>query len=466
MTAHITRARIGMLAVLVLIAAGLVRAFGGPLSLYPVTLIAGAVLIAAGFQRINERLRNSSAVLFVAGMIALPFAEQPEAAIARGVFVAGMLISLTAGVLLIAHCAMQSDRIQVIGDALRRRRGRGRYLAFTLTSQFFSAMLGLAGGNLMFIMAAPHTSPRDDTTTDSIVAVARGFAAASCWSPVFGSMAILLALYPTLHWIEVFPVGLAIGQLTIIVGALLYRARRGTMAVPPPSTTSAADAAVLEFSPPSAWPLVFSLLLFFVAMIFVSHWLHIVVTAALVMLAPLVSLAFHAATAAPGDRARNAVRGLGNGIRLFPTLASETLLFIAAGCAGSIMADAFPPAWVVSLGCVLGAHAFFGHLFLLFAIMSAALVGIHPVLSGVFLASTMTPAVLGLPPITHMAAILAGWGISAAVAPFSVLSLTASRYSGVGLYQISLGRNWAFALCTAVVICALLAGYVAWTTSA
>jgi hypothetical protein len=51
--------------------------------------------------------------------------------------------------------------------------------------------------------------------------------------------------------------------------------------------------------------------------------------------------------------------------------------------------------------------------------------------------------VLGLPPIVHMGAILAGWGLSTSVTPFSVLSLTASRYSGVGLDQISLGRNWA-----------------------
>jgi hypothetical protein len=57
-----------------------------------------------------------------------------------------------------------------------------------------------------------------------------------------------------------------------------------------------------------------------------------------------------------------------------------------------------------------------------------------------------------------MAAILAGWGISTSVTPFSVLSLTASRYAEVGLYDISLGRNWRFALVNAVVACVVLAG--------
>jgi hypothetical protein len=80
------------------------------------------------------------------------------------------------------------------------------------------------------------------------------------------------------------------------------------------------------------------------------------------------------------------------------------------------------------------------------------------VLSAVFLASSLTPQALDLPPITHMAAILAGWGISTSVTPFSVLSLTASRYAEVGLYDISLGRNWRFALVNAVVACVVLAG--------
>lgn len=454
-------ALIGIAAVLVLVLASLVRAFDGPLALYPLTLGAAAVLIAAGYQRINSRLRNSSLVLVVAALLALPFAAQPLVAIQRGVFVAGMLIGLTAGVLLIAHCAMQSDRIHVIGAALRTRQGRRRYLAFTLASQFFSAMLGLAGANLMLIMAAPHEQDKNATTTESVVAVARGFAAASCWSPVFGSMAILLALYPSLHWVEVFPVGWMIGQLSIVVGALMYRSR-GMVALAPAAPHAApplATAALLR----SALPLVGSLLLFFVAMIAVSYVFHVIVTAALVMLAPLVSLGFHAASGQPGDRAAHALRGLRNGVRLFPTLASEALLFTSAGCAGSIMADAFPLSWVVFLGHALAGQPFWGHMFLLFALMLAALAGIHPVLSGVFLASTVTPAVLGLPPITHMAAILAGWGLSSAVTPFSVLSLTTSRYSGVGLFQISLGRNGVFAVCNAVLICALLAMYVALT---
>jgi hypothetical protein len=63
-----------------------------------------------------------------------------------------------------------------------------------------------------------------------------------------------------------------------------------------------------------------------------------------------------------------------------------------------------------------------------------------------------------------MAAILAGWGLSASVTPFSVVSLTASRYAGVGLYEISLRKNSGYALCSAVLVCALLAIYIRFGT--
>jgi hypothetical protein len=141
----------------------------------------------------------------------------------------------------------------------------------------------------------------------------------------------------------------------------------------------------------------------------------------------------------------------------FGALASEALLFMAAGCAGSILADAFPAAWISLIGSVLQGHAFLALAFLVCAIMATALAGVHPVLSAVFLASSLPPQVLGLPPLTHMAAILAGWGLSANMTPFSVASLTASRYAGIGLAEISFGRNWRFALTSALVVCGVLA---------
>lgn len=456
--------KVGIAAVMALAASSVARAFGGPSWLYLPMLGALLLLIAAGFGRINRKLRTTSFVLLSVGLLAIPFAKDAVAAVQRGVFVSGLLVSLTASVLLIARCAVQSPRIQLIGAALREREGTPRYAAFTLASQFFSGILGLAGANLMYVMAAPSTEKPSETRTATVISVGRGFSAASCWSPVFGNMAILLALYPTLHWAEVFPIGLALGQLTMFVSVLMQHvAGRRAASHAQAGASGAAHATPATPLSTLLWiaaPVVLVLLSFLVVIMSLSRMLQIVISAAIIMMGPLVSLAFNAGMGEPGRRLSNGVQGLLASMRLFPALASEASLFLSAGCAGSIMADAFPQAWVAFIGSHLSGHPFWAVAFLVFGIMAAALAGIHPVLSAVFLASTLTPSVLGIPPISHMAAILAGWGLSASVTPFSVLSLTASRYAGVGLYQISLGRNWAYAAGNAVVVCCLLTIYI------
>jgi hypothetical protein len=58
-----------------------------------------------------------------------------------------------------------------------------------------------------------------------------------------------------------------------------------------------------------------------------------------------------------------------------------------------------------------------------------------------------------------MAAVLAGWALSNSVTPFSVLTLTASRYAGLPSSVISMGRNWVFAALNGVIIILLLSMY-------
>lgn len=455
-----------IVAIATLVASTLLRAFGGPGWLYLVVLAALSLLIASGFRNINQKLRNTAMILLVAGMATFPFAKDPVAALQRGVFIAGMLVSLTASVMLIARCAVQSHRIQMIGGALRERQGKARMFSFSFASQFFSGILGLAGANLMFVMAAPPNEEKSAMRTAGVVSVVRGFAAASCWSPVFGNMAILLALYPSLHWAEVFPVGLAVGQITLIVGLLTMRALPSTDAASDGASATAPAKAATSIRDliGMALPVMLVLLGFLGVVLLISRTLQIIISAAIIMLGPLVSLLFHAGTGNAGERLRNGVRGLADSMRLYPALASEAILFLSAGMAGSLMADAFPAQWVAAIANLLGGYPFLGLAFLVLGIMVAALAGVHPMLSAVFLASTITPDVLGLPPITHMAAILAGWGLSASVTPFSVVSLTASRYAGVGLYDISLRKNSGYALCSAVIVCALLALYIRFGT--
>lgn len=446
-----------------IIAIDLWRAFGGPPQLFMGVMLAAALLIAVQYRKIPSNLRRTSLMLFAASLLVLPFAQAPLESIQRGTFVAGTLIGLMASVMLLGRCALRSAQVHVIGRILRAQPPGRRYGAFTVAGQLFSAMLGMAGANIMFAMAAPAGEPRNEQKTASIIAVTRGFTGAGLWSPMFGNMAILLAIYPSLRWIEVFPVGLASAQFIMGVGILMNHFGKR----PPPDAGAEPNAGVISdggaTTPPAgtgmaaaAVPLLAAMLSFLGLVLTASIGMKISTSAAITLFGPMTAVLLNIAMAERGDRVRDGLRRLREDLHLFPNLASEAILFLAAGCAGSIMGNAFPASWVTLIGQGVGGNPLLAIAFLLFAIMITALLGIHPVLTAVFLATTISPAVLGLPPILHVCAILTGWGISAVLTPYSVLSLTASRYSGETLYQISLGRNSRFALINAVVACLLL----------
>jgi hypothetical protein len=444
---------LGAGSVVAVMAVILLRAFGGPDALAGVLIGAAAVLVLSGYRSIPARLRHTAFLLFAMTVLLLPFTKSPVQAIQRGIFVSGQLLAMIASVMLLAQCALRSPRIHAIGAVLRGQHAGRRYLWFTVASQLFSGMLGMAGAHIMLVMAAPTQEASSREKTAAVIAVTRGFACSGLWSPVHGNMVILLALYPSLHWIEIFPIGLVLAQVALLAGLLVNRfsARQASV-----TTAPAPDATPNKHLLREAFPLLAAMFGFMGLILITSSVLKISVTATLVLLGPPATLAIHFAMGESGRRVEQAIQNLRTSALLFPRLSSEAILFVAAGCAGSIMADAFPAQWAQRIGQALDGSPFFAIGFLMLSVMGMGLAGIHPVLSAVFLASTVTPEVLSLPPIAHLAALVTGWGLSGAVTPFSVLSLTASRYAGTTLYQISFGKNWAFALISALLASAAL----------
>jgi hypothetical protein len=451
LTADVRRA-IAIGSVIAIMAATLLRAFGGPPALFAVLVAAIALLIAVEYRTIPSNLRNTSLILFAISAILLPFANTPLAAVQRGVFVSGLLLALMASVILLARCALRSRQVRLVGESLRGQAPARRQLSFNVASQLFSATLSLAGANIMFVMASPEDNRSGDTA--SIIAITRGFTAAAFWSPMFGNMAILLVLYPSLQWIEVFPVGFMVAQLTVVVGVLMHRFSLRT----PPEIQPERAA---DFHPDREWTnatitLLIAMFGFLGTILATSTVLKISITASIVLLGPVFALLLNIGMAGDGNRIAKGMRQVREDAAQFPRLSSEALLFAAAGCAGTIMAAAFPDRWVEWIGATFGSFPLFGIGFLMFSIIGLALAGIHPVLSAVFMASTITPHVLSLPALIHCSAILIGWGLSASLTPYSVLVLTASRYSNATPFQLSMANNWRFAVANSLLACLAL----------
>jgi hypothetical protein len=437
--------RISAVAVGIIVTLTLWHALGGPGR--PIWGIAAAsvLIVMREYRRIPRGLVLTALIL--AGLTAalLPLAPTPGASLEKGLHIGALLVSLVASVSILGRCALRSSAVAVVGDCLLAHPPRRRYLPFTVAAQLFAAMLSLAGTNLLFAIASRDEEAPQAARVATFSAITRGFSAATFWSPMFGNMSILLALYPTLDWLTVFPVGFGLAQLTVLVGTCLDRLRR-----------SHAD----EAASATPWPagalnsvavLLIIMLLYLSALVMTSTTLNLSITASIVLLTPIAAVLINVATAVPRRRIREGLRISLGDLGHLPAIAPELVLFMAAGCAGTIIADAIPGQWIGVLTGYLATLPWLAIVVLMMAVIAFSTLGVHPVLSAVLLASTLTPSALALPALPHFSAVLVGWGLAVSLTPFSVVNLAASRLSGIALMRISVGANWHFtAICLAL----------------
>lgn len=446
-------ASVALSAIGVIAAASVARALGGPEELALVVLAAATALIASQFNRIPLNIRITSALLFALAALLAPLVTAPRDALVRGSFIAGVLVALLAAVQLLARSVLRTRPVQQIGDALLAQPPARRYLAFTAAGQAMAAMLSLAGSNVLFAIAARSPVQGADRLA-MFSAITRGFSAAIFWSPIFGNMAILLALYPSLHWVDVFLPGFALAQLSVAVGLLLDRHRR----------KHAPAVAAPQEPAPTASPLAARMLgrtallaaLLVAALAALSSALSVSITVAIVVIGPLAAFALTALRLPAPGRLRAAWRQTAHDATHLPATASEALLFLTAGIAGTMIAAAVPAAWIAVLGHLVAGLPIAGFLLVMLMVVGLSTVGVHPVLAGIFVANAFTPQALGMPALPHFCAVLTGWGLAASATPFSILNLTASRHAGFDTTTLSVRANGLFTAITILLTAALL----------
>ena len=83
---------------------------------------------------------------------------------------------------------------------------------------------------------------------------------------------------------------------------------------------------------------------------------------------------------------------------------------------------------------------------------------VHPILSAIVVASAFPAAAVALEPMAHVLSVLAGLGLAVVTTPFSVVSLSASRFSGLPLLTVSIRANMGFAVVSLLLVGLILGG--------
>jgi len=403
-------------------------------------LIAGAclaLLCAMEYPRIAPGMRRTGTAMCVAAAIVLALTPEPLFALERGLRSSIAFVSLVAAVSILGARAVESGFVRRIGNDLGSVAAQGRYAPLAGVAAAVGSGLSLAGvAVLTSSLSRDETSPAEMRLACS--AILRGFCTAICWTPMMGNSALLLAIYGGMDWPDIaLPCGL-IALSMVSSGILFERLRRG------PGERASGPLPIGSLILRSALMLVVAVPILLLA----SRALGLPIGPTIVVMAVPVAMVWalierHARPArVPGRVASDA-------LARFPNFGGEALLFLGAGVASSAIATFVPEGLVAAVGGWLLGSAGLFCLAASLVMGGLTMVGLHPVLTALLIATALPPEGLGVPVTGHFAALLGAWGLATSVGPFTIVGLMVARVAGRPSPEVTVGWNLPFFLFTA-----------------
>lgn len=308
-----------------------------------------------------------------------------------------------------------------------------RFLVSAFGVHFLGAVLNLAGLALLTTMVERQSDPL--LRRRLCLTLMHGFTSASCWSPFYIGMIVVLVALPSLRWAELAPTGMLMAVVIILVGWAYDRlayARSGTHGR-------------VESADPLSAGNFFRTVGILAALIGVAM-LAVEITGtsipiALGIIGPPVALIWFGTMGGGLVSLRSSSSDLANrAISRLPSLRNESLVFVAANILGVGIASAIP---TEDLGEVVRSALPWADLrivVLIFLFFICSMIGLHPVIVVISISALLPPEAMGLSDWIVGIIFIGVWGICTMVSPFSGTTLFMSRVAGVPAYVI--GWRW------------------------
>ena len=321
-----------------------------------------------------------------------------------------------------------------------------RFLYLAGGVHMLGSVLNLAGLSLLSTMVQNQSDPA--LRRRMATALMQGFTSASCWSPFYVSVVVVMTAIPEVRWSDLAVGGAPLAAAMIACAwaydRVVHRPRLSTPALPPaPAATPLPLVAGVRLA-----LILGSLMALVVGLVEVAR---VSLPVALALIAPPFSWAWMAIVAGPTP-ARAGRHIAGAVMARLPNLRNEALAFIAASLFGIGVASAVPGAAVAE---ALAAAALPGEVivFLVTAgIVVFGAVGLHPVIPVILVGEILTPEMLGLPAPVMGLALLGVWGLSTLVSPFSATTLFMSRVLSVPAHTIAWRWNPPYVVLATLVV--------------
>jgi hypothetical protein len=401
----------------------------------------------------------------IVGALVAWFAAHPAAVMLHGLAQGAAYASLILALSFVQAPAEVSPMVRRCGRFLIQQGPGRRYVALTAGAHLFGTVLNLGAVALLGTMveqsntlAAAGGDPRVRAIRHRRMATAllRGFGTTTLWSTGSVAPSVMLAMFPSVGWLELARNGFVLALVMMGLGWLLDRlqwprATRIRVAIVE-STDSAAGALL---------PMVAVVAAIVGGIVAVKQLLGWSLSVSVVMVVPIAALAW---LLVQYRSPAVALRLLGDhcATRL-PRMRWEVLGLGSAGFIGAGVSALVPPAAITGLLDALGLPP----VMLLIAV-SAAMLGLGQIGINPIVASTILGGAIGhlgqstVPPMAVIASLMGPWTLYAMTSPFAASVIMTARVAETT--PATLGQRWngPFLLLSFVLNAALVVALVEW----
>lgn len=401
-------------------------------------LIAAALIVlflVLQFRFIPRTQQVAGLVLIALGMTGAAISGEWQSTLIDGIARSRIFLLLFFAVSWLQIPVGSSPALQASRATLLSQPPGRRFLYLSFGVHCIGSVLNLAGLGLLstVVEKQPDVILRRRLT----LALMQGFTAASCWSPFYIGMIVVLVALPSLQWRELAPAGIPMAALIIVTGWLYDRVRNRHRA------KGEADRPTVPLSRSNLIRTGAILVLLIALVMEVVDLTNTSIPVTLGLVGPPFALIWYGII--KGSKGASIVDPLMDMTRgamaRLPSLRNESMVFVAANIFGVGLATVIP---TESLGELVQQLVPFAELriaLLVYFFLFCGILGLHPVIIVIALTAILPPEALGLSPWIVGVLYLGAWGTTTMVSPFSGTTLFMSRVTGVPPHVI--GWQWA-----------------------
>ncbi len=385
------------------------------------------------FRRVPTPQKISATVLIVLAVVAAGLTDQWDAIVLEGISRARIFLILFFAIAWLQFPVKESPSLNAVrGNIVSRPPGR-RYLFLTSGVHILGSVLNLAGLSLLTTIVERQQQSSEKRRLS--VALMQGFTTASCWSPFYIGMIVVLISIPSVTWLELAPAGAVMAVCALLAGwafdRMLPRAGRAGRVPDRPSPVSRRHLAAAVF-------ILCSLVGLAMAMVELTGT-NIPVT--LSIMGPVYALIWYGSLRTARELRLERYRQLSfNVVRSLSGYRNEVLLFAAANMFGAGIAVVLPSGDMSAALNALVPSPDVKIILLMVTFLVASAAGLHPIIVVISVSAVFPPSALGLDDWIMALALVGAWGVSTMVSPFSGTTLFMSRVAGVPGHVI--GWRW------------------------